>query len=163
MGPNCVASSRSARKMMDRRRQCGCGYNCRLFACSSTHPFFPLIILPASLLSTKYYNVTIIVPPVQGSVVFTISDNNEQWYLDLKSEKPSAGKLTAGGAGGAPANPDLSVKVSESDMIKMVRKELNPQQAFMKGKLKIKGKMALAMKLTSVLAATSRYLPKSKL
>ena len=48
-------------------------------------------------------------------------------------------------------------------MIKMVRKELNPQQAFMKGKLKIKGKMALAMKLTSVLAATNRYLPKSKL
>ena len=48
-------------------------------------------------------------------------------------------------------------------MIKMVRKELNPQQAFMKGKLKIKGKMQLAMKLTSVLAATSKYLPKSKL
>ena len=95
--------------------------------------------------------------------MFTISDNNEQWYLDLKSEKPSAGKLTAGGVGGAPSNPDLSVKVSESDMIKMVRKELNPQQAFMKGKLKIKGKMALAMKLTTVLAATSRYLPKSKL
>lgn len=96
--------------------------------------------------------------------MFTISDNNEQWYLDLKSEKPSAGKLTAGGAGGALTNPpDLSVKVSESDMVKMVRKELNPQQAFMKGKLKIKGKMALAMKLTSVLAATSRYLPKSKL
>lgn len=48
-------------------------------------------------------------------------------------------------------------------MIKMVRKELNPQQAFMKGKLKIKGKMPLAMKLTSVLAATSKHLPKSKL
>ena len=139
----------------------------RLFA-RAAHPFCPLIILPASLFlficHTHLPNTTLIVlPPVQGSVVFTISDNNEQWYLDLKSEKPSAGKLTAGGAGGAPSNPDLSVKVSESDMIKMVRKELNPQQAFMKGKLKIKGKMALAMKLTSVLAATSRYLPKSKL
>ena len=153
----------------------------RLFACSSIltahhFAFYPLpcfysfairiyqmllsIHLPYA--STKCYS-SLIVPPVQGSVVFTISDNNEQWYLDLKSEKPSAGKLTAGGAGGAPSNPDLSVKVSESDMIKMVRKELNPQQAFMKGKLKIKGKMALAMKLTSVLAATSRYLPKSKL
>lgn len=95
--------------------------------------------------------------------MFTISDSNEQWYLDLKSEKPSAGKVNAGGGGGPPANPDLSVKVSESDMIKMVRKELNPQQAFMKGKLKIKGKMALAMKLTSVLAATSKHLPESKL
>ena len=98
--------------------------------------------------------------------MFTISDSNEQWYLDLKSEKPSAGKVNAGGGGGGggpPANPDLSVKVSESDMIKMVRKELNPQQAFMKGKLKIKGKMALAMKLTSVLATTSKHLPESKL
>ena len=156
MGPNCVASSRSVRN----DGQCGCG-------CLSARPFCPLIILPASLFlficHTRLPNTTLIVPPVQGSVVFTISDNNEQWYLDLKSEKPSAGKLTAGGVGGAPSNPDLSVKVSESDMIKMVRKELNPQQAFMKGKLKIKGKMALAMKLTSVLAATSRYLPKSKL
>ena len=100
---------------------------------------------------------------LQGSVVFTISDTNEQWYLDLKSEKPSAGKIVAGGEGGAPATPDLSVKVSESDMLKMVKKELNPQQAFMKGKLKINGKMSLAMKLTSVLAATSKYLPKSRL
>ena len=100
---------------------------------------------------------------LQESVVFTISDTNEQWYLDLKSEKPSAGKVVAGGGGDAPATPDLSVKVSESDMLKMVKKELNPQQAFMKGKLKINGKMSLAMKLTSVLAATSKYLPKSRL
>ena len=101
------------------------------------HPILPAHHFARFLVSIRHLpNSTLIVPPVQGSVVFTISDNNEQWYLDLKSEKPSAGKLTAGGAGGAPTNPDLSVKVSESDMIKMVRKELNPQQAFMKGKLK---------------------------
>jgi putative sterol carrier protein len=40
---------------------------------------------------------------------------------------------------------------------------LKPQQAFMKGKLKIKGKMNLAMKLTSVLVATRKKLPASKM
>jgi len=35
--------------------------------------------------------------------------------------------------------------------------------AFMKGMLKIKGKMNLAMKLTAVLAATRKKLPSSKL
>ena len=35
--------------------------------------------------------------------------------------------------------------------------------AFMKGMLKIKGKMNLAMKLTAVLNATRKKLPKSKL
>ena len=49
-------------------------------------------------------------------------------------------------------------------MIKLVKKELNPQQAFMKGKLKIKGNMGLGMKLTAVLAATRQCLPpKSRL
>mmetsp|Transcript_4552 Transcript_4552/g.9659 ORF Transcript_4552/g.9659 Transcript_4552/m.9659 type:complete len:130 (+) Transcript_4552:158-547(+) len=103
----------------------------------------------------------------KGSVVFTISDTNERWYLDLKSDAPSAGKLGSNGSNNDDSpltgSPDLTVKVSEADMIKMVRKELNPQSAFMSGKLKIKGKMALAMKLTSVLSATGKYLPKSKL
>ena len=45
----------------------------------------------------------------------------------------------------------------------MIRKEVQPQQAFMKGMLKIKGKMSLAMKLTAVLAATRKKLPTSKL
>jgi putative sterol carrier protein len=58
---------------------------------------------------------------------------------------------------------DLKVKCSEEVMMKMIRKELQPQQAFMKGVLKIKGKMTLAMKLTAVLNATRKKLPSSKL
>ena len=61
------------------------------------------------------------------------------------------------------AAPDLTVRVSEANMIAMITKKLNPQQAFMKGKLKIKGKMPLAMKLTTVLAATAKKLPQFKL
>jgi len=58
---------------------------------------------------------------------------------------------------------DLQVSCSEEIMMKMIRKEIQPQQAFMKGKLKIKGKMNLAMKLTAVLAATRKKLPVAKL
>ena len=57
----------------------------------------------------------------------------------------------------------MSVTVESSNMSKLITGELKPQQAFMKGKLKIKGKMNLAMKLTTVLVATKKKMPKSKL
>ena len=45
----------------------------------------------------------------------------------------------------------------------LMDKQLTAQQAFMKGKLKVKGNMGLAMKLTTVIGAAQKYLPKSKL
>lgn len=53
--------------------------------------------------------------------------------------------------------------VESSNMSKLITGELKPQQAFMKGKIKIKGKMNLAMKMTTVLVATKKKMPKSKL
>lgn len=92
----------------------------------------------------------------QGSVVFQISDTNETYFLDLKSDNPSVSE-------GDGNDPDLIVTVESSNMSKLISGELKPQQAFMKGKLKVKGKMNLAMKLTTVLAATKKKIPKSKL
>lgn len=45
---------------------------------------------------------------------------------------------------------------------KLIQKKLTPQQAFMQGKLKIKGKMGLAMKLTLILNATRKILSPQK-
>mmetsp|Transcript_49096 Transcript_49096/g.59482 ORF Transcript_49096/g.59482 Transcript_49096/m.59482 type:complete len:120 (+) Transcript_49096:125-484(+) len=92
----------------------------------------------------------------KGTVVFTI--DGEKYSLDLKSSDCTVAK----GDDGMP-KPDLYVTISEKDFMKLIDGSLNPQQAFMKGKLKIKGKMALAMKFTSVLAATKKALPRSKL
>jgi putative sterol carrier protein len=55
-------------------------------------------------------------------------------------------------------DPDLEVKTSMSTLLDLLAKKITPQQAFMKGKLKIKGKMGLAMKMTVVLDATRKHL-----
>mmetsp|Transcript_45269 Transcript_45269/g.96315 ORF Transcript_45269/g.96315 Transcript_45269/m.96315 type:complete len:121 (-) Transcript_45269:1485-1847(-) len=93
----------------------------------------------------------------KGTVTFTVGA--ETYSLDLSS--PSSCSVSKGDAFDGKA--DLKVTCSEEVMGKMMSKEVQPQQAFMKGMLKIKGKMSLAMKLTAVLAATRKKLPSSKL
>jgi len=77
--------------------------------------------------------------------------------LDLKG--PDTFSVTKGET----ENADLTVIVESENMTKLITGALKPQQAFMKGKLKIKGKMNLAMKLTAVLAATRKKMPKANL
>ncbi|KAL7437971.1 hypothetical protein ACHAXH_003293 [Discostella pseudostelligera] len=93
----------------------------------------------------------------KGTVTFTVGE--DVYSLDLSS--PSSRNVSKGDA--FDGNADLMVTCSPEVMGKMIRKEVQPQQAFMKGMLKIKGKMNLAMKLTAVLAATRKKLPSSKL
>ena len=54
--------------------------------------------------------------------------------------------------------PDLVVKTSAETLDDLLARKIKPQQAFMKGKLKIKGKMSLAMKLQLLLDATRKNL-----
>ena len=49
-------------------------------------------------------------------------------------------------SGAAPA-PNLTLTISGQDWLDMLAGKLNPQMAFMSGKLKLKGDMGLAMKL----------------
>jgi putative sterol carrier protein len=58
------------------------------------------------------------------------------------------GKLAV--AEGAHASPNITLTMAASDYLDMVNGKLNPQMAFMSGKLKIAGDMGLAMKMAQI-------------
>lgn len=87
-----------------------------------------------------------LVKKVKGVVQFIITPGGE-WVVDLKN---GSGSVTTGRAKKA----DITLTVSDDDFFAMASGKLNPQQAFMRGKLKVKGNMALAMKLGTVIKAT---------
>jgi len=54
-------------------------------------------------------------------------------------------------AEGTSASARCTVAMTDADFINVVNGKLNPQMAFMSGKLKIQGDMGLAMKLQQIL------------
>lgn len=94
------------------------------------------------------------VKQVKAVIVYKITDPDATWTVDLKN---GSGSVTYGDTG---AKADLTVTVSDADFVALANKELNPQQAFMRGKIKVKGNMGVAMKLGKVLDAAN---PSSKL
>jgi putative sterol carrier protein len=81
-----------------------------------------------------------------GIVQFDVNDVG-MWTLDLKT---GDGGLVVEGKG--QAKPDLVIKVGDADFASLYDGKSNAQQAFMKGKLKIRGNMSLAMKFNTVSA-----------
>ncbi|MBT2218109.1 SCP2 sterol-binding domain-containing protein [Virgibacillus dakarensis] len=54
---------------------------------------------------------------------------------------------------GEKEKPDCTLKIASEDFEKMVEGNLNGTQAFMSGRLKIKGNMGLALKLQDILSS----------
>ncbi len=69
-------------------------------------------------------------------------DNGGTWTIDL----PQA-QVVAGPAGKA----QCTITVSSNDFVDIISEKLNPQMAFLQGRLKVAGDMSLALKLSSVL------------
>ena len=66
------------------------------------------------------------------------------WTLDLVSP---GGKVSSGSSGKA----TCTVAMTDENFVKLVSGQLNPQMAFMTGKLKVTGNMGLALKLQKIL------------
>ncbi|CAE7611682.1 HSD17B4 [Symbiodinium sp. CCMP2592] len=79
---------------------------------------------------------------------FVISDGGDagKFVLDLKN---GSGSAKAGEEGSA----DCTITMADADFMAMAEGKLDGMQAFMGGKLKIKGNMMLAQKLQSILEA----------
>ena len=73
--------------------------------------------------------------------------------VDLKN---GSGKISKGKEG----KVDTTFIMFDEDILKMADGKLNPQNAFMTGKMKIKGNMAKAMKFTPDLLPKDAGLPK---
>ena len=68
-----------------------------------------------------------------------------QWTVDLKR---GAGSVTVGPC--TQSKPDCSITVDDDDLASIASGKSNPQQLFMKGKLKVKGNIMLTTKLAQL-------------
>ena len=78
-------------------------------------------------------------------MLYYVSSDDGAFYLDLKNGTGSFGK------GDAPSGSDTTMIMKGDDFVKMFTGKINPTSAFMTGKLKIKGDLAVAMKLESLM------------
>ncbi|XP_045158567.1 hydroxysteroid dehydrogenase-like protein 2 [Mercenaria mercenaria] len=87
-----------------------------------------------------------LVKSVGGVFKFDLKGAEEGvWFLDLKNGSGSVGQ------GEPPSDPGCTMILDSGDFCKMFGGKLKPTSAFMMGKLKIKGDMALAMKLEKLM------------
>ncbi|KAK3090738.1 hypothetical protein FSP39_014203 [Pinctada imbricata] len=95
------------------------------------------------------------VKKIKGIFCFKVKGHGGKegvWVVDAKNGSGSV-KF------GAEPKGDVTISMSDDDMINLMTGKLNPQQAFFQGKLKIQGNMGLAMKLKDLQSSA----PKAKL
>lgn len=85
-----------------------------------------------------------LVKAINAVYVFDLKDAG-QLFVDLKNGSGSTG------VGSVEAKADVVMTLNKADFIKMFAGQINPTTAFMTGRLKIKGDLALAMKLEKLL------------
>lgn len=88
---------------------------------------------------------------VGGVFLYKITKDGKevkQWTMDLKNAKVYEGQPEA--------KPNTTLTISDDDFMLLAEGKLQPQQAFMKGKLKVTGNIMLAQKLAPLLKANAK-------
>jgi len=91
-----------------------------------------------------------LVKSVKGTFSFQITEKGKQvgsFHLDFNVSPP---KITSNQTG---LKSDVTIKVSDDNLVLLADGKLNPMQAFMQGKIKVSGQIALAQKLDTVFKA----------
>jgi putative sterol carrier protein len=70
-------------------------------------------------------------------------ENGGKWWVKIHDGKAESGQ-------GEADSPNLTITMDSKDYVKMTLGQLDGTQAFMTGKLKIKGDMGLAIKMQSL-------------
>jgi len=93
-----------------------------------------------------------VIRQVNAVYQFNLKTDNGQvvnYTVDLKNGSGSVRPGTA-------TSPDCTLTISDSDYFDMATGKINGQTAFMQGKLKISGNMALAQKLSAITSQNSK-------
>ena len=78
---------------------------------------------------------------LNATILFELTgEGGGEWSLTLANRQATV-------VAGAAPNPTMTFSASASDYVAIINGDLNPMQAFMQGKVKIKGDMGAAMKL----------------
>lgn len=83
---------------------------------------------------------------MEASFAFRVTSGGQskRWVIDGKAKPPFVGE-------GDERKVDCEITIADADMIAIAVGKLKPQQAFLQGKMKLKGNMAKAMKLQTIL------------
>lgn len=86
---------------------------------------------------------------IGGNFLFEVTGPEgkvQHFRVDMRKE----GKLIKG-KGDARPKPDVTIRVSDRDMVALSTGKANPQSMFLKGRLKVKGNIMLGLKMNNIL------------